>query len=301
VTDSELTAFLISRGLACLGTEETIEDLRKRFGMRSWFGFQDITELPPATLFKEQTEPFFIRDDNTCLVPPSAFECDFNYDRDSERTYRRAFDRLTAIFGSSTEGTAVDLLASWKFERMSLTIHRHNRSMSEEMFGPNLLYEKHPELWDFCRISIYRNWVRPLMHEEMGPADAIGVDNFYSPDDFTRGITMWERGLFRLAASGDTLPHVWRRDEIFGWWAGRWSAAFKRGPSVKLQLDRAEAVKAAGYSRLSILLPNPFSFQHEPVKTVLLASKTPNGLDAEAQKIAAFWGLPMDTDDFGAY
>jgi len=294
LTDSEFTGFLISRGLACFGSDETIADLRKRFGVRSWFRFQDVIELPPVSLFEEQTERFFIRDDRTCLVPPSEFECDFDYDHDALRTYERAFERLTAIFGPSKKGASVNTLEStWNFERMSLTIRTFLR---EKTPSRSPLYDKHPELWNFCRISINRNWVCPLTQHDARPVHSIDVQSFTSPE--TRGLTMWERGLFRLAATGDTPPQFWWIDETFGWRAGRWSASFERNSMMKLKLDQAEPGRSSGYSQLSLILPNPFSLQHEPVTTLLVAGAAPHTLDSEAQKVSTFWGLPLEIEKF---
>ena len=265
MTDGDFTRFLVERGLEAAGSGETIDGLGRRFGVRSWFGFSDVIELPPASLFPEQAEPFFIRTERSCLLPPSEFECDFDYHRDAFLTYHRALDRLTGLFGEGSKGAAVNTLSNtWTFERISLTIRTF---LQEKTTGRNPLYAKYPELWNFCRISIDRNWVRPLSQPEaeslnsLNSADTLPVDYFDLAH--LRRLSMWERGLFRLAGDGAALyqrasSFLWKHKNDFGWCAGPWSGIFPRDRSMKLRLDRAEAARSAGYSRLSLHTERPF-------------------------------------------
>jgi len=131
---------------------------QRRYGLRRWFDFENVIELPPVSLFPEQTEPFFFVANRTCLIPPIGFECDFDYHHDGPRTHAVALERLTALFGTPERGVAVNTLCeTWRFGRMSLTIRTFLR---EPTSVQSPLYEKYPELWNFYRISIDRNWVR---------------------------------------------------------------------------------------------------------------------------------------------
>jgi hypothetical protein len=160
VTDREFTGFLVSRGLAVAGSQETILDLKQRYGAERWFGFADIVRLPPASLFPEQSEPFFFETNRTCLIPPVELACEFDFHRDGPRTYACALERLSALFGTPETGIAVNTLsATWRFERASLSIRTFLR---EKTRARTDLYEQHPELWNFCRITIDRNWVHPI-------------------------------------------------------------------------------------------------------------------------------------------
>jgi hypothetical protein len=305
LTDGDFTRFLVERGLAAAGSSETIDDLRRRFGVRSWFGFSDVIELPPASLFPEQAGPFFIRTERSCLLPPSEFECDFDYDRDAFLTYHRALDRLTGLFGEGAKGAALNTLSNtWTFERISLTIRTF---LQEKTIGHNPLYAKHPELWNFCRISIDRNWVRPLSQSEAEWLNSLDSANSLPMDYFDlahlRRLSMWERGLFRLAGDRASLyqgssPFLWKHKNHFGWCAGPWSAIFPRDPSMKLRLDRAQAAKSAGYSRLSLILNDAFSPGREPVPTTVLSGNDPHTLDDAAKGVSRFWELPLDIEQF---
>lgn len=267
VTDHDFTRFLAGHGLAAAGSTETIEDLRRRYGIRRWFQFQDVIDLPPASLFPEQTETFFVLANRTCLLPPSEFECDFDYHRDGPRTHACALERLTALFGTPEKGVAVNTLCeTWKFERMSLRIRTF---LPRKTGARSPLYEKYPQLWEFCRISIDRNWVRPLTEADacalhsLGPNQILPFDPAFRPE--IEYLTIWERGLFRLAEDGTILrsdaPFLWKQDANIGWSAGPWSAIFEQRLCLSLLLEQVAPARGRGYSRLLLKLHNPLSLE----------------------------------------
>lgn len=273
--------------------------MKARYGVSRWFDFSDVIYLPPASLFFEQTEPFFVNVNRTRLLPPSEFECDFNYRRDGARTHACAMERLGALFGVPEKGLAVNTLsATWKFERMSLTIRTFLRELTR---GGSELYERHPELWDYCRISIDRNWVRPATDAEalrfgsLGAGEVLAIDSGFWPA--TRYLTMWERGLFRLYGTGGA-SFVWNRDTELGWCAGPWSAIFERSWCLELRLAQVLPARGPGYSRLVLRLRNPYSVEQEPVDSVVLTGKDTHTLDRVALEVCAFWQLPMTAEQY---
>jgi hypothetical protein len=301
MTDLDFTRFLTGHGLTVAGSMETIQDLKLRYGVRRWFDFLDVIDLPPASLFPEQTERFFLRMYGTCLLPPSELECDFDYYRDGPRTHACARERLTALFGVPEKGAAVNTLSeTWKFERMSLRILTFLR---EKTRPGSPLYARHPELWNFCRISIDRNWVRPATKEDGEALDSLDA-NQTLPIELghwrkMEPLSPWERGLFRLSAGGGPdAPFLWRQRPSVGWRAAPWSAIFERRLCTELTLDQVEAARGPAYSRLILTLRNPFSFEQEPVETVLLTGADMHTLDLVAPEVSAFWGLPIKIREY---
>jgi hypothetical protein len=300
-TDGEFSRFLATCGLAAAGSSETMAELAKRYGVRRWFDFSDVVQLPAASLFPEQTEPFFFLVDRTCLLPPSGFECDFDHHRNGLRTHECALRRLTALFGTPEDGVAVNTLsATWKFERMSISIRTFLR---EKTTGRSDLYVRHPGLWDLCRISIDRDWVRPFTEADacllnsLGFQDILPVSRSVWPAK--RSLSTWERGLFRLAGNGpDTPPFLWKQSGAIGWRAGPLVAVFERSLGPSLLLERAQPARSAGYSRLVLRLHNPFSLEHEPADTVVLTGDKTNTLDRVAPDVSAFWECPIRSEEF---
>ena len=299
MTDHDFTLFLVGHGLTAAGSTETIHHLKLRHGIRRWFDFQEVIDLPQVSLFPEQTEPFFARMDGTCLLPPGEFECDFDYYRDGPRTHACARDRLTALFGAPEQGIAVNTLSeTWKFERMSLRILTFLR---EKTTARSPLYVKHPELWNFCRITIDRNWVRTATKEDVDALESLNADHVLPVE---RGlwhpiehVSPWERGLFRLSATGPDArangAFLWRQGASIGWCAAPWSATFERRLCLSVTVDRVEADRGAAYSRLALTLRNPFSLEQEPVETVILRGGHQHSLDSIASEVSAFWNLPI--------
>jgi hypothetical protein len=73
------------------------------------------------------------------------------------------------------------------------------------------LYE-HPELWNFCRISIQTNWVRPLAPEDAMLLDLVRQRDTFPAHRFFRRfdhLSRWERGLFRLAEKAAIASVGW--------------------------------------------------------------------------------------------
>ena len=302
MTDAGFTRFLIDHGLTVAGSADTIQDLKQRHGIRRWFNFQDVIDLPRASLFPEQTEPFFFLWDRNCLLPPTELECDFDYYRNEAQTHACALDRLTALFGAPEKGSSTNTLEeTWKFERMSLRIRTF---LPERTPARSPLYQKYPQLWNFCRISIELNWVQPLTQTDANVLDSLGqrdvhpIDRFFAPR--LESLGRWERGLFRLTAGGNSLRHdapfLWKHAGFIGWSAQPWSAFFERSRSIGLTLEQVEAARSAGYSRLILKVQNPFTLKPETDQTVLLAGPDTHTLDTAAPAVAAFWELPLNIE-----
>ncbi len=299
MTDADFTRFLVDRGSTVAGSAATIEDLKRQYGVRRWFDFEDVVHLPPASLFPEQTEPFLVVDNRNCLLPPNEIECDFDYYRDGHRTHACALDRLTALFGTPQKGIAVNTLSeTWTFQRMSLSIRTF---LKEKESGRSPLYEKNPELWNFCRISIDRNWIAPMTEADaraINSRDILPIDrSMWRNRDW---LYRWERGLFRLT-NGTTPPFLWKQNTHVGWCAGPWSAIFDRSACESLKLDQTLPGRTAGHSELILRLHNPFSLEREIVDTLLLSGKDPNTLDRVAPAVSAFWDLPLKVEEFPDY
>jgi hypothetical protein len=182
--------------------------------------------------------------------------------------------------------------------------------LREKTRAKSPLYDRHPELWNFCRISIDRNWVLPERNEDAETIDSLGGSRILSVD---RGLFrtieqlyMWGRGLFRLSTNGRKLrphtPFLWKQGASggpsIGWCAGPWSAIFELRQCVSLILDRVEGARGPAYSRLVLLLRNPFSLEQEPVETVILTGSDRQTLDLFASKVSAFWKLPMKIREY---
>jgi hypothetical protein len=296
MTDEDFLRVLVEHGLSAAGTTETMQDLKARYGVRRWFGFADVIDLPPASLFPEQTERFFFQPHLIYLLPPNELECDFDYYRNGPRSHALALERLTELFGMPEETLTSNTLSQrWKFERMSLSIRTFLR---ERTTGRNPLYERHPELWNLCRITIDRNLVRPLTQADadalnsFAPNQTLPIDRTFWP---TRGnLLSWERGLFRLAkGTADSTPFLWRQSADIGWRAGPWSAAFERRRCLTLELRQVLPAKGAGYSELVLQIDNPFTLESQTVGVDVLKGNDTNALDSVAPEVASFWGLPL--------
>lgn len=301
MTDDEFTSFLVSRGLFAVGSSDTQNDLKQRYGTRRYFEWRDVVDLPPSPLFPEQTERFHIFTDfheaSACLLPPTNFECDFDAERDAVRTYDLALERLTALCGEPEKGLAVNTLsATWKFERMSLQICTF---LKEKTTSQSDLFDQYPQLWNICKISIHRNWVRPLTDAEEVMLSSLAPDEMLAGlplEDFEdpewRTFWPWERGLLRRMSVRHP-PILWKRDGRIGWVAGSWAGIFERSWVDRVRLNRVECWRQQDYSNLELLLKNPFSLEQETVGSVVMKRLGNDALDQLAVKVAVFWELPL--------
>jgi hypothetical protein len=300
MTSADFTRFLVEHGLLAAGSAQTMQELKALYGVRRWFGFADVINLPPASLFPEQTEPFFFQPHLIYLLPPNELECDFDYYRNGPRTHALALERFTALFGAPETGVSSNTLsARWRFDRMSLSIQTF---LKEKFTGRNPLYERHPELWNLCRISIDRNLVGVLTQAESATLQSLNPNQMFPVDrNLWRplgDLLSWERGLFRLATErADAPPFLWRQGTDIGWCAGPWSAVFARRRCVALQLQRMLPGKGAGYSELAVRLENPFTLEPQIVTTTVLKGINTNSLDVVAPEVAAFWDLPLSIEE----
>lgn len=302
MTDAAFIEFLTAHGLALAASSDTILECKRRYGLRRWYGFSDVVYLPPAPLFPELRQPFFFLDHRTCLLPPNELECDFAAYPDGEQNQACAVRRFSELFGSPQPGAAVNTLsATWTFERMSLSLRTFLRDKTP---ARSLLYERHPELWNVCRITIDRNLAAPLARDESSLLDGLGENDFLlilnAPRRVSSPIPPYERGLFRLGTVSRPQG-FWRHARHIGWTAGPWAAFFDRTPELRLRLDQAEPARGSGSARLSLRLANPFSLDHELVDTTLLDDPRSYALDGTAHAVAAFWNLPLDVNNYPDY
>ncbi len=309
-TDAAFTQFLVAQGLTSFGSDETLEDLRQRFGTRKAPGnwTADVVALPPVSLFPGQSDPFLLRWNPTCLIPPSSYECFLESGGDAVRTYYRAVTQLTDRFGIPETGTFGKLLSAfWKFQRKSLTVFTEQA----ENNGPTT-----------CRVYIDRNWIPSLTQAEadllssLGPNQMMPVSNFslfptgdnweakpgagFRYGDDIRGSV---RGLYRLAPDGfgmpaDAPPYLWKAKDVVGWRAGRWSVIFERKYLQRLELRQALAAKGSAYSALQLQMRNPFNPEHNDRYFNLFQGPDTNSLDDQAQELSRFWDLPLEIHQF---
>ncbi len=197
-----------------------------------------MVELPPVSLFPGQSDPFLIRWNRACLIPPSNYECFLESGGDAVRTYYRAVTQLTDRFGMPETGTFGKLLSAfWKFQRKSLLIFTEQAVNN----GPPT-----------CRVYIDRNWVPSLTYAEADLLNSLGPDQMMPVSSFSLfpagdhweakpgagfrhgdEIRGWVRGLYRLAPDGigirmDAHPYLWKAKDVVGWRGGRWSVVFER-------------------------------------------------------------------------
>jgi hypothetical protein len=170
--------------------------------------------------------------------------------------------------------------------------------LPEHTRGPNELYERHPELWHKCRISIDRDWTRPFNQHDAALIDSLPRESILSLESDAwpkmRHLAPWERGLLRYTGAPASPPFLWKGDHAIGWRSGPWLAIYECASQLSLELLRMLPARGGGYSRLSVKLRNPFSLAHETVESLVL-SGTPIGLDRISEHVAAFWELPLHT------
>jgi len=277
----------------------TIEELARKYGVGRWYDFWDVIYLPPAPLFAENVQPYFIQNDISHRLPPSTFYCDFDCLRDGHRNHELALDRLTAAFGEHPANTAVSNTWSntWTFGEISINIRTFIKDKSS---AHSPLYERHPQLWNKCRITVERDWVQELSPTERTHLLSMpknGVLQFPAKwaarTSFGR---LLERGLLRRAPAQPN-PFLWKDEEAnqIGWYAADFAAFFRHDGCRGLRLGQIVPFRGGGSSQLFLELNNPFSDGHECVKVEVLRGEDTHTLDDIAAQLATFWELFQKT------
>ncbi len=296
--EAEFAQLLVRKGLIAIGSEISIRDLAREYGVGRWYDFWDVIYLPRAPLFDENTGPYFIQNDISPLLPPTTFHCDFDCLGDGRRNHELALARLTEVLRHPPQDTSVSNTWSntWTFGEMSLNIRTFRQSKTS---GYNSFYQRYPELWHNCRITIERGWVHPLSSGERALLTSISASNSLPfPVAWAQaGLgTLLDRGLFRRAP-GRPDPILWRDPESgqIGWHAGHFAAFVRGAASISLKLAQVEAYRGGGYSRLSLELHNPFSDGKQSAEIHVIRGEDTHTLDAIAAELSAFWALPLQT------
>jgi len=297
VRDNDVPEFLANRGLAAIGSRMTIEELARKYGVNRWYDFWDVIYLPPAPLFRENVQPYFIQNDISHYLPPSTFYCDFDYFQDGHRNHELALERLTAALGQHPANTATNNTWSntWTFGEISIQIITFIKDKSP---AHNPLYERHPELWNQCRITVEHDWVQILSPTErmrLLSTSKTGVLPFHTkwaaPASFRR---LLERGLLRRTPAQPN-PFLWKDEEAgqVGWHAGNLAAFVQHDGCLGLRLLQIVPCRGGGSSRLFLELNNPFSDGHESVEIEVIRGEDTHTLDDIAAHLATFWELPQ--------
>ena len=293
---------LVAKGLTALGSDITIQELGRQYGVGRWCDFWDVIYLPAAPLFAQNTRPYFIQYDVSHLLPPTTFYCDFDCFGDGHRNHELALARLTEVLRQQPEIVSVSNTWSntWTFGEISLNITTFIREKTTSA-SHNPLYQRHPELWQQCRITIERNWFRKISPEEQAHLQWIPIsDALPFPATWARTDvqTLLERGLTRRAPDRPD-PILWKDPSAgqVGWHAGHFAAFFERAICTGLELARIEARRGGGSSKLSLHLNNPFNDEHQRVPIQLLHGSETNTLNDIATRVSAFWELPLRIAD----
>lgn len=293
----ELLDFLAHRGLHAATSSETMAELHQRYGERSWYGFSAVVDLPRASLFPEQSEPFYIHlNPRRYLLPPDHFTCDFNPFNNDAKNHAIALERLKAQFGKPEPGMATNTREHrWQFEDVSLTIRTFIKERSQ--FGRNDLYENNPGLWHVCAITIERpQWVGDLTPVEEALIAAIPPsDLLLMPGDGPQPINSGyakRHKLFRLPSA-----YLWRTQSHIGWCNGGWAAMIERFSIEKLSLLQVHPAKGGGGAYLSLRIQNPYSLEREITGAEIFAAPQAHALDDLASKVAKFWRVQLSVSE----
>jgi hypothetical protein len=296
---SDFVQFLNARGLTAADGTRTINELARQHGVGRWFEFIDVVYLPSSPLFLENREPYYVRCHTpTTLVPPAEFCCDFDFTGEGFRNHQIALGRFSEVFGTPEKGVAVNTWShAWRFGRASLSLLTFIRG---ETTGGSPLYKKYPELWEKCQIQIRVDPVRPASIKEETFLNSIASEDqlqFPGQDEWnlSSAFPAWRRGSFptdRFVCWRDS-----RRGQL-GWYLTTAAAFWEKRFCTTLKLVRLLPARGRGRSAIYLVMRNPFSLQQEEVAEAFLWGKEPNSLDPAAKRLAEFWDLPLQIEEY---
>jgi hypothetical protein len=297
VTETEFVKCLVGAGLSVVASGETMVELAARHGVRRWFDFADVVDLPPASLFAEQRAPFFFHAERLYALPPNELCCEVNVFDDGPRTHAWVRERLTALLGEGRScGVSNTLGDRWEFGGMSLETRTFLRSATS---GHNPLYQRHPELWNLCQITINRGWVQPLRPGEaeriVGASRRLELEAAILPP--SPGLADWERGFLRRMPE-NKKAYFWSEGGEVGWRAGVWATVFAREYCLGLRHQRLYPARGGGGAYLELEMRNPFGPKPEMLLVQLLRGNEMQSLDRIAASLSRFWDLPLQTDEY---
>ena len=273
----------------------TLAELRRRHGVRRWFGFKDVVELPLGRLTPAIGGPFLTdwwpQGDPW---PPLEFRCELIADLDPPAQHRRLDAELTALLGPGVPSPSVNVLGTgWRiglFTVATLTFLR------ERSLGPNPLYQAHPELWRMTSVTIKADHgcfapdpsLAPLAAERPALVLADGA-SLLATNWFPPLVRRNPPELAGLPADGYAVRSDGCRLVIS---AGELSLVADLAVLGDLELWRLAPARSGGYSRLEALL-TPASDPKRARRVTLLRSDRVDGLDATAPALARLVGLGL--------
>lgn len=296
MTEAELIERLQATGLATAGSSETRFELAKRYGVSRWRGFSDVVYLPRAPLFPELKEPWYFSVEPTVHLPPTDVGCRFAAFDVARKNHECALERLSGLFGKPATGGSVNTWnQTWTFERMSLSILTFIREKTQ---ARSPLYERYPDLWDQCSITVNRDWVMPLTAGEPARIEhpdavlalpaGVAMSGFMAP---------WDRG-FERVITASYAPALWTSGSLIGWRSGGRAAVYERTHCTGMIHMVCSPARGAGYSQLQLKLRNIFSEGCEAVTSAVIRSEDWRGLEGIARHCAEFWALPFERVEY---
>jgi hypothetical protein len=298
MTQAAFVEFLGEHGLTGVDGARTIEQLGQQYGISRWYDFIEAIYLPPSPLFSENRERYYIPIYTpTTLVPPAEFCCDFDFTGKGFDNHQLALTRLSDLFGPPEKGIAVNTWShTWRFERAKLMLTTFIR---EKTTGYNPLYQRHPELWEKCSIRIQIDPVAPLSAEEESYLLSVPLaDRLEFPlqsESASLASPAWRRGhlpLDRLVCWRDRL-----RGKL-GWFLPTLVVFWDNVSCNGIKLVRLSPARGGGSATIYLLMRNPYSRQRQEVTEVVLNTDAWNGLNVAAPKLAEFWDLPLQVEEY---
>jgi hypothetical protein len=277
-------------------------ELKARHGVRRWFDFAEIVDVPLGNLtpsvggvfyvpYRPQDEPW----------PRDTYVWERIARRDVMAEQAALTEELVRVLGPGEKHRAINVVGrTWDIGIFRVEITTFLRQ-KEDLFG-NTLYERHPELWDRTTVTLQTRHFAFAPDESLARFAAL-PDLLTAPERFARWVH-WFAPLMRGTPDGlkASLPKTrvtLRRDvdaDTIALVGEKLSLVLVRRYCSGLVLFRAAPERGPGYARIEVDYRHPLAHGVKRTITLFHASQT-KALDDLAPRLAETLKLRLKTVD----
>jgi hypothetical protein len=297
LSESEFLALCAGIGL---DWTTPLGELKARHGVRRWFDFTDVVNVPLGNLTPSIGGVFYVH----YRPQDEPWPCDtYVWERIARRDVMgeqaALSEELVCVFGPGEKHRATNVVGrTWETGLFRVEIRTFLKP-KEDLFG-NTLYARHPELWNCTTVTLQTR------HFAFAPDESLArfatLPDLLTAPERVASSWQWFAPLIRrspdaLKASLPKTRVALRRDEDTGTIAiagQELSLIFDRRCCSGLVLVRAAPERGPGYAAIEVDYRHPLAHGNKRTITLFRASQT-KALDDLAPRVAEALKLRLKT------
>lgn len=277
-----------------------VNELKRRHGISRWKNHSDVIFLPTTELFHGLKVNFHVSADHLAQLPPEFITTTVFRTKNNRETYEEIFSGISALLGAGEDVSASNTLSHrWKDEDLELRICTWPPELNQHFRGSNAISAVDPDYEFETHVTISTDSATlPLSAELFQELNRTAVEL-----PLGRCSERWRdstpthnlRLIFRKNPEKRDLPVTFFKGNTLGYLGQSFSLVLEREKIKGLRLIRLLPARGGGSSYIVVVYDTG---EGKASPFTILSGINTEDCDDFAARIAKFWELPLETEEY---